>query len=175
VRAEQLPDAYFKLTALCYRCRGGGLAPLVGQSLWGYNVSGLSGRHDSRSIRTMTRSPWIWPAIIILSGVGAGVVALGNVESPIRPLIALWFLFVCPGMAFVRLLRLGEGLSEWPLAIALSLALDVIVAAAMLYAGAWSPRWGLVALICLSFSGAILQIVAGYSGWALKHWTEEST
>ena len=106
----------------------------------------------------MTRRTAGWPAVIIVSALAAGVLTITDSASPARPLIALWFLCVCPGMAFVRLLRLGEGLTEMTLAIALSLAMDVIVAGVLLYAGVWSPRWGLIVLIALSLVGAILQV-----------------
>ena len=99
-----------------------------------------------------------WPAVIIVSALAAGVLTVTDSALPARPLIALWFLCVCPGMAFVRLLRLSEGLTEVTLAIALSVAMDVIVAGVLLYAGVWSPRWGLIVLIALSLVGAVLQV-----------------
>jgi hypothetical protein len=102
---------------------------------------------------------WIWPIIIIASTIGVSLVTFGDVKSPIRPLIVMWFLFICPGMAFVRLLQLKEGFAEWTLAIALSFAMDTIVAGGMLYAGAWSPKWSLIVLVFLSLAGAMLQIV----------------
>ncbi|HEX9373948.1 MAG TPA: hypothetical protein VF897_23245 [Roseiflexaceae bacterium] len=104
-------------------------------------------------------APWLWPAAILLSALGAGLVVFGDVQSPLRPAIALWFLAICPGMAFVRLLRIRDTLTELTLAIALSLALDAIIAGAMAYARAWSPTWGLAVLIGLSIVGAALQLV----------------
>lgn len=103
----------------------------------------------------MTRLPWIWPVIIIISAIGAGLLALANILPPIRHLLSLWFLLVCPGMAYVRLLTNTDGLTQWTLAIALSLALDAVVAAFMLYTGHWSPNWGLVALIATSLGGVL--------------------
>ena len=77
---------------------------------------------------------WLWPPVIVLSALGASVADYADVHSPIRPLVALWFLSLCPGMAFVRLLDIEEGYVELTLAIALSLALNTAVATAMLYA-----------------------------------------
>jgi hypothetical protein len=105
----------------------------------------------------------LWPVTILLSAAGIGVLAFAGLESPIRAVIALWFLFVCPGMAFVRLLRIEDALTELTLAVALSLALDGLVAGTMLYAGMWSPQWGLALLICMSAAGAALQIFTGRS------------
>ncbi len=106
----------------------------------------------------MTRWSWAWITIIVASSLGAGIVIFMDVVSAVRPLLTLWFLFVCPGMAFIGLLRLDDRLAELMLAIALSFALDAIVALAMLYGGAWSPKWGFIVLVCLSQSGVILQI-----------------
>lgn len=111
----------------------------------------------------MIRPRGLWPVTILLSAAGIGVLAFAGLESPIRAVIALWFLFVCPGMAFVRLLRIEDALTELTLAVALSLALDGLVAGTMLYAGMWSPQWGLALLICMSAAGAALQVFSGRS------------
>jgi hypothetical protein len=109
--------------------------------------------------RAWMASAWVWSVVIMLSAVGAGVVNALNVHVSIRAPIVLWFLFICPGMAYVRLLRLKQYLVEWVLAIALSLALDLIVASMLLYAGRWSPSWALLILIGLSSVGALLTVV----------------
>jgi hypothetical protein len=111
----------------------------------------------------VTRSAWLWPTIIVVSAAAAALVTFGDVPSPTRPVVALWFLFVCPGMAFVRLVRIGWGLGEWMLAVALSLAVDALVAGTMLYTGLWSPRWGLVVVIGICVVGAALQVALARS------------
>jgi hypothetical protein len=110
-------------------------------------------------IDVVTRSEWLWPTIIAASAAAAALVTFGDLPSPIRPVVALWFLLVCPGMAFVRLVRTEPGVAGWMLAVALSLAIDGLVAGAMVYTGLWSPRWGLVAVIVVSVVGAALQVV----------------
>ncbi len=110
----------------------------------------------------------IWPVVIILSSLGAGFMVFSNVMAVIRPIVVLWFLFICPGMAFVRLLRLNEGITQLTLAIALSLALDAIVAGTMLYAGIWSPKGTLGIVIMLSLLGAALQIDTMRGGAAVQ-------
>ncbi len=77
----------------------------------------------------------------------------------LRPLIVLWFLLVCPGMALVRFLRLREPIAEWTLAIAVSLVLDALVASVQLYAGRWSPILSLSILIELCAVGALVQLL----------------
>ncbi len=107
---------------------------------------------------------WIWPVLIILSALGAGLMTFGDTVSTMRRALVLWFLFICPGMAFVRLLRLNDGIAQLTLAIALSLALDTIVAGSMLYAGVWSPKGILSIVIALSLLGAALQIDTMHGG-----------
>jgi hypothetical protein len=99
------------------------------------------------------RSASPWPAIIVLSALATGVTMYANVHSPVRVVVALWFLSICPGMALVRPLRLRATHVLVTLAIALSLALDAILASAMLYLGLWSPAWALAALIAISLGG----------------------
>ncbi len=88
----------------------------------------------------MKRLPWLWPAIIVLSTVATCLVTFVITDIAVRPFIVLWFLFVCPGMALVRFFRLEELVVEWILALALSFAIDAIVAGILLYAGRWSPN-----------------------------------
>src|SRR5262245_14909782 len=98
-----------------------------------------------------------WPAVIVLSGLAAAAVTLVNVVEPLRSILVFWFLLVCPGMAFVRLLRLGQPVAEWTLAVALSLAIDALVAGTMAFFKIWSPVGGLLVLVVLSLAVAIVQ------------------
>jgi uncharacterized membrane protein len=83
----------------------------------------------------------------------------GGIGAPIRPAIIFCFLLLCPGMAFIPLLRLRDRLTELTLAVALSLALDTAVAETMVLTKQWSPQVGLVVLISISLVGAALQII----------------
>jgi hypothetical protein len=103
------------------------------------------------------RLPWLWPVIIIFSAVAAGFVTFVIPVTPLRAVIVLWFLLICPGMALVRFLPLLASVVEWTLAVALSFAVDAIVAGIQLYAGKWSPTATLLILIGLSIAAAIVQ------------------
>jgi hypothetical protein len=106
------------------------------------------------------RRPIGWPLIIILSAGAIGFAVLpATAVPPFRALAAFWFLLICPGMAFVPLLRIGDCMTDVPLGIALSIALDAVVAEAMVLTRHWSPEWGLLILICISIAGAALQII----------------
>lgn len=99
----------------------------------------------------------LWPASILVAGASLDAVTFGHVDVPLRPWLALWFLLICPGMALVPLLRLSDRLVEVVLAVALSIALDTLVAGVFLYAGIWSPEASLATLSGLSLGGVTLQ------------------
>lgn len=101
-----------------------------------------------------------WPFILIASGIAIGIIQMLNLESPIRPLLAFWFLLICPGMAFVRLLKMKQPLIELTTAIALSLTLNTIVAEVMIYADIWSPDWAVALLISMTIIGALFQLMS---------------
>jgi hypothetical protein len=77
----------------------------------------------------------VWPWVVGVSAAVTALIVYADLEFALRPVVVLWFLLVCPGMALVRPLRLGDSGSELAIAIALSLALDTIVAGSMVYAG----------------------------------------
>ncbi len=106
----------------------------------------------------MIRSDWLWPLVITISALGTGLVTFWDIESPLRPAISLWFLIACPGLALVRLLHLRDGVTEWAIAIALSLALETGVNETMLYTGRWEPRWGLLVVMTITLLAVIPQL-----------------
>jgi hypothetical protein len=126
-------------------------APLI-LEIWQFEVSDTE-VPDSKP----PGSNRLWPIIIIMSALATGLVSFVFTDIPIRPIIVLWFLFVCPGMVLVRFLRLKEPVVEWTVAIALSFAVDASVAGILLYAGRWSPTGILEILMGISLGGAIMQ------------------
>ncbi len=105
----------------------------------------------------------IWPLVIVCSGVVAVLLAGSSLQTLLRVLFTFWFLLVCPGMAFVRLFRFKEKLAEWVLAIALSIALDVIVSEIAVLNGWWSLQGMVDVLVGLSILGAAIQV------WVLSY------
>jgi hypothetical protein len=114
----------------------------------------------------MMHSPRLWPVIILLSAIAAGIVNFIAPDMAGRPLIVMWFLFVCPGMALVRFLCDDTPAVQWTLAIALSLTLDAIVAGVLLYAGKWSIGASLAVIMALSIVGAIAQLARPHFSFA---------
>jgi hypothetical protein len=111
--------------------------------------AGDSGRWDRISAEN-------WPGLIVLSTVAVEIATIVKLAPPIRGPLVLWFSLVCNGMAWVRLLRIDDPLAEVVTAIALSVALSGLTAAAFLYAGHWSPEWSLIVLQAITLAGVIL-------------------
>jgi hypothetical protein len=105
----------------------------------------------------MTSARWIRP-IIILASIAAllGAMTAGG-ASPVRTALAVWVLGVCPGLAVVGAIGLSDRWIEVSLAVALSLALDVIVSGVLTYAVGWSPDAALAILLVFSVIGAVVQ------------------
>lgn len=106
----------------------------------------------------MRNALW-WPLVITISALAAGALTFLEALPPLRAGVGFWFLLICPGMAYVRLLQLKADFFELVLAIALSIAIDTIVAQALLLTGNWSPKVALVIVIAISMAGAIVQMI----------------
>jgi competence ComEA-like helix-hairpin-helix protein len=103
-------------------------------------------------------SAWrTWPAVVAASAVLAVVVVLLGAWEPARAGVVAWFALAIPGGALIPLLGLRDVVAEVTLAIALSLAIDVVVACTMLYSGVWSPPAGVVVLAIVALAGTALQ------------------
>jgi hypothetical protein len=100
-----------------------------------------------------------WPRIIVVSTIAVEIASLVNVDPLVRGPLVLWFSLFCTGMAWVHLLRIREPLAEAVTAIALSVALSGLTAAAFLYAGLWSPSWTMVVLEAITLVGVMLSRV----------------
>ncbi|MDQ6614882.1 MAG: hypothetical protein M3083_09065 [Actinomycetota bacterium] len=92
--------------------------------------------------------------LLAVTGLTAVVFAI-DVQSPARTFLALAFMLVCPGLPFVRLAGVRDPLLVSILTVALSAAVDTLVAEALLYTHDWSPGLGvaIVSTICLAGLG----------------------
>ena len=100
-----------------------------------------------------------WPVVIILSALAASLVNFVFPDLVGRPIIVMWFLCVCPGMMLIRFFQLKEPVTEWTLAIALSLAIDAAVAGIQVYSGHWSPPITLVIITVICIIGVLIQMI----------------
>jgi hypothetical protein len=110
------------------------------------------------------KSNSLWSLLIVLFALVAGIFAFAVADTRIRSAVVLGFLIICPGMMLVRFINLREPLFEWVLALALSLAVDAIVAGILLYTGRWSPTSAFVILLGLTVVGALANETIGFLG-----------
>ena len=103
----------------------------------------------------MAQRHLVWPAVLLLATVAVSTVTYLGVWPSARPVAALPFLLLCPGLAWARLLRVTPPLNEVLLGIALSLALDTIVATALLYAHVPSEKASLGVLVAITLGGLL--------------------
>jgi hypothetical protein len=107
-----------------------------------------------------SRPPPVWPPLLVLLA-GVGVLALALLDGPgtVRAVAVLGYLAVVPGLAWVRLIRLPDGLAQFVIGVALSLALGTLVAQAMVQLKRWSPLLGLCALVTVASLAALLELL----------------
>lgn len=99
--------------------------------------------------------------LLLLASVGAlGVALLAGGGSTTRSVLAIWFLLACPGLALAPLMRLHDALGTVTVAITLSIAIDTIVASALVYCGAWSAVATFAILAAVTVAGAARQLAA---------------
>ncbi len=105
------------------------------------------------------------PALLALAALIVAWLVTQDVEAGLlRAVVVLGFLLIGPGAAFVALLRLEDLVYTFILSVALSLTLDLLVAAVAVYAGFWSPPLIVNILVGLTFVGVLLQLMPGIGG-----------
>ncbi|MCG5212673.1 hypothetical protein [Streptosporangium sp. KLBMP 9127] len=78
------------------------------------------------------------------------VIALADIDTPLRLVLTPLFLLVVPGAAVVGLLRDRDPLAALSVGAAASLVINVLLAEAMLLFDAWTPRAGVATIAVLS-------------------------
>lgn len=106
----------------------------------------------------MTPPWWLRSITIEASAVLLALLVLTDAVTPLRTLVAFWFLLVCPGWAWVQLLRVGDSWATACISIALSLALDVGLGLTLFYTGHASARLWLAILIVISLVGVAITV-----------------
>ncbi|GCE02779.1 hypothetical protein [Dictyobacter aurantiacus] len=106
----------------------------------------------------MRYARWFWPIIIICFALAAPITMRVLPSSPLRPLVMMVFLFICPGMALIRFLHLRERASKLALALAVSFSVDGLIAGVYLYSYHWSPLGIMSTLALISIVAVIVEV-----------------
>ncbi|MFH8612383.1 hypothetical protein ACH4D5_33350 [Streptomyces sp. NPDC018029] len=124
--------------------------------------TGGGGRHDL--------VPLLAGAAVAVGGVGA-VLALVDLDSPLRGPCTLFFLLAAPGAAIGAALR---ALTPWGRAVVSvsgAAAVNLLVAQGMLALHVWSVRGGVAAVAALSSLILLLTVVRRLRGRPARRWT----
>ncbi|MER7502776.1 hypothetical protein AB0L05_06350 [Nonomuraea pusilla] len=97
--------------------------------------------------------------LVALACIAGAVVALFDIETPLRPFLISLFLLVVPGAAVVGLLRDRDPLAALSVGAAASLVVNVLLAQAMLLFNAWSPRAGVATIAVLGGFMYVLRVL----------------
>jgi len=114
--------------------------------------------------------PLLAGAAVAVGGVGA-MLALVDLDSPLRGPFTLFFLVAAPGAAIATALRALEPWGRTVAAVAGSCAVNMIVAQAMLALHIWSVRGGVVAVTVLSALALVLPEAGRLRGRLARRWT----
>ncbi len=104
----------------------------------------------------MSLQRWGLPILIIIGALLAWASIAFQALSLLRPALIFGYVLIGTGIGWIRLLNVARGVTEWALAIALSLAVATIAAMGMLYTDQWSPERWIALLAILGITGALL-------------------
>jgi hypothetical protein len=96
---------------------------------------------------------------VILASIAAALSAVA-IESGVAAVPVLWFLAVCPGMPYARMIRAGGGedpVLRWVTAVGLSLALAAVVSEGLLLAGVFTGMRTIAILAWIAVAGAVVE------------------
>jgi len=100
-----------------------------------------------------------WLGCGVIAAATAGVVlALADVDTPLRGPLVLLALAGAPAAVVAAWLQSLDMLARIVVACAVAVALDALVAEAMLALGTWSPGMGLVAILLICAVGGVLRM-----------------
>ncbi|MBB2911147.1 hypothetical protein FHS43_002412 [Streptosporangium becharense] len=91
--------------------------------------------------------------------IAGAVIALLDIDTPLRLILTPMFLLVVPGVAVVGLLRDRDPVAALSVGAAASLVVNVLLAAAMLTFDAWSPRAGVATVAVLGGFIYVLRVL----------------
>jgi hypothetical protein len=117
---------------------------------------------EARRLRQGTRiGSTAWFTFSSIWGAVALIAVMANVDPTYRAPLVLAYVLVFPGFAFVRLLGIPSIAARVSLAVAISLALDVLIPAALVYGGIWSPRAALLILVAVTVVASAVHVLCG--------------
>lgn len=96
--------------------------------------------------------------LALACAVGA-ILAVADIETPVRLILTPLFLLMVPGAAVAGLLRDRDPLTALTVGAAASLAINVLLVMAMLSFDVWSPRAGVATIGVLGFFLLVIRLL----------------
>lgn len=90
-------------------------------------------------------------AALVAGGAVLALLVALDAAGPLRVVLATTYLLGAPGTALVRWLGVGDLALRISLVLALSLAVDLVVAQSLVWAGAFDPVAGVVAVVAVTW------------------------
>ena len=114
-------------------------------------------------MRISSAGPRRWAIALLLAASGWLVLGLTVVtgQAAVRAPLVFAFVFICPGLALVRLLPLRDHLEQAVMVVALGLSLTTLAAEGMAISHILQPAMVLVALASLCTAAAVAEVVRG--------------
>lgn len=97
--------------------------------------------------------PW---QLVAASAWSAFLLTAADVGGPLRVGFVLWFLIVCPGLGFVRMLGLADRELQLALTIGASIAIDALATLPLVAADVYTPLRSLALITAVAITGTTL-------------------
>ena len=109
---------------------------------------------------------WLLARAAIIVALSAGCIAgvASGWVSPVRVVLALGFLLLCPGLALAELLDIRDLAQRLAIAIGASLAIDTLLSLLLVYAGAFSIPVIVSILAALTLAALFAALVRAFVG-----------
>ena len=119
------------------------------------------GRMNSRATTQVRLPDWALPAAVTVTGILSAIMIAADLDSPLRALLVLAFLFFGPGLALTTLLQIRDPVQQFALAVATSLAVDALVAVSLLYLAIYTYKLGFAIVATITAAALVFGSLRG--------------
>jgi hypothetical protein len=99
-----------------------------------------------------------WPIVACVSGALLGLFVLAGVTGPVRLLLTLWFLTIGTGMSIVPALDIPAPRVELLIGVAMSIAIDTLIATALAAVGDLTLGSAIITLMTVCLLGTAVSV-----------------
>jgi uncharacterized membrane protein len=115
--------------------------------------------HAIEGLRPDRRNATVRLVGLVLVTLAATLAFATDWQSPLRAALVLSFLLLGPGLVLAELLEIRELLQQLAIAAGASLAIETLVALALVYAGEFSTGRAFATIVALTLAAAVVAIL----------------